>query len=248
MREVDAGRAKLLAARAKRERPLTDDKILADWNGMVITGLAVAGKLLGEPDLLERAARAAEFVLRTMRPGTGGPAPRLAGGAGEDRRLSRRLRLPGARPAGPPRAHGGGALARRRPRAHRRADRAPGRSGGGFFVAAASPDVLFRSKEVFDGAMPAANAVAVLNLLELAERTGDRALARRGAARSVRLRAAVSSAPGRGAHAGPRRPPLPRDGRRPGGGRGRATARPGPPTSATPRPARASWSTRRDGW
>jgi len=41
---------------------------------------------------------------------------------------------------------------------------------GGFYNAAASDDLLFRSQEIFDGATPAANAVAVLNALELAER------------------------------------------------------------------------------
>jgi hypothetical protein len=44
---------------------------------------------------------------------------------------------------------------------------------GGFFVAAARPDLLLRSKEVFDGAVPAANAVAVLNALDLAAATGE---------------------------------------------------------------------------
>src|SRR5262249_46816687 len=44
---------------------------------------------------------------------------------------------------------------------------------GGFFTAGTSPDVLFRSKDVFDGAMPAANAVAVLNLIDRGRRTGD---------------------------------------------------------------------------
>jgi hypothetical protein len=44
---------------------------------------------------------------------------------------------------------------------------------GGFFVAGDEPDVLFRSKEVFDGALPSANAVAVLGLVELAELSGE---------------------------------------------------------------------------
>jgi hypothetical protein len=44
---------------------------------------------------------------------------------------------------------------------------------GGFFVAAPRPDLLLRSKEVFDGATPSANAVAVLNLQQLGRRTGE---------------------------------------------------------------------------
>ena len=48
-----------------------------------------------------------------------------------------------------------------------------GDPAGGFFVAEERDDLLFRSKEVFDGAMPGANSVAALNLLELAERTGE---------------------------------------------------------------------------
>jgi hypothetical protein len=54
---------------------------------------------------------------------------------------------------------------------------------GGFFTGAASPEVLFRSKDIYDGAMPSGNGVAVLNLLELGRRTGD--LGWRGEARSA---------------------------------------------------------------
>src|SRR5258708_37750231 len=72
LRDIGALRARLFAARGRRPRPATDDKVLADWNGMAIAGLATAGQLLGEPRLVEQAARAADFVLREMRPG-GGP-------------------------------------------------------------------------------------------------------------------------------------------------------------------------------
>jgi len=44
---------------------------------------------------------------------------------------------------------------------------------GGWFTAAASDDVLFRSKDIFDGATPAASAVAVLAAIGLAEATGE---------------------------------------------------------------------------
>jgi uncharacterized protein YyaL (SSP411 family) len=59
-------REKLLAVRAKRVRPGLDDKILADWNGLMIAALANAGALLGEPEWIERGARAFGFITSNM--------------------------------------------------------------------------------------------------------------------------------------------------------------------------------------
>jgi uncharacterized protein len=55
-------RDKLLSVRAKRVRPGLDDKVLADWNGLMIAALVNAGLALGEPLWLEMAARAFLFV------------------------------------------------------------------------------------------------------------------------------------------------------------------------------------------
>ncbi len=55
-------RQKLLAARSRRVRPGLDDKILADWNGLMIAALVNAGVTLDEPSWLELAARAFLFV------------------------------------------------------------------------------------------------------------------------------------------------------------------------------------------
>ncbi|MFT3917406.1 MAG: thioredoxin domain-containing protein [Anaeromyxobacteraceae bacterium] len=59
-------RARLLAARAGRVPPLTDEKVLAGWNGLAISALAQGGRILGEPRWIEAAARAARFVLERM--------------------------------------------------------------------------------------------------------------------------------------------------------------------------------------
>ncbi|MCG3136098.1 MAG: hypothetical protein HMLKMBBP_03915 [Planctomycetes bacterium] len=64
---VAAMRGKLLAARSARVRPSLDDKVLADWNGLMIGALARAGVALGEPSWIAEAARAAEFVTARMR-------------------------------------------------------------------------------------------------------------------------------------------------------------------------------------
>ena len=51
-------REKLLAARSKRVRPGLDDKVLADWNGLMVAALANAGVLFDESHWHEIAARA----------------------------------------------------------------------------------------------------------------------------------------------------------------------------------------------
>jgi len=59
-------RDKLLAARGSRVRPGLDDKVLADWNGLMIAALANAGLLFGEQSWLDMAMRAFDFVARAM--------------------------------------------------------------------------------------------------------------------------------------------------------------------------------------
>jgi uncharacterized protein YyaL (SSP411 family) len=63
---LKALRAKLLAVRGTRVRPGLDDKVLADWNGLMIAALANAGLLFGEPSWGEMAARAFDFVAGAM--------------------------------------------------------------------------------------------------------------------------------------------------------------------------------------
>ena len=55
-------REKLLAARDRRVRPGLDDKILADWNGLMIAALVRAALIFAEPDWLHHAARTFLFV------------------------------------------------------------------------------------------------------------------------------------------------------------------------------------------
>ncbi len=59
-------RGKLLAAREERVRPGRDDKVLTAWNGLMIKGMAVAGRHLGRPDLIQSADRALAFVRDTL--------------------------------------------------------------------------------------------------------------------------------------------------------------------------------------
>ena len=60
-------RQKLLSVRSERQRPLTDTKILTSWNGLMIRGLADAGRILEDDSYTAAAAKAADFVLSELR-------------------------------------------------------------------------------------------------------------------------------------------------------------------------------------
>jgi uncharacterized protein YyaL (SSP411 family) len=60
---------RLLFARGRRIRPGTDDKILTAWNGLMLAAISEAARALQQPQLTQRAARCAEFLLKEMRPG-----------------------------------------------------------------------------------------------------------------------------------------------------------------------------------
>ncbi len=170
--QIEPLRARLFEARATRPPVHADRKVMADWNGMAIAGVAEAGRLLPEPAFVERARRAAEAVLARLRPQ--GELLHVRRGEGEPIRalladyafLVRGLLALHRAGAGERWLELGAELSAEQ------IDRLEDPEGG-FFTAAASDEILCRSKEVFDGATPAANAIAVLNLLELAERTGD---------------------------------------------------------------------------
>ena len=74
----EATRARLLAIREQRPKPLRDDKAIASWNGLALAALAEAGRRLERPDWIEAARRLGDFLL--------GPL------AGEDGRLRRSFR------------------------------------------------------------------------------------------------------------------------------------------------------------
>ena len=59
----------LLNARESRVRPGLDDKVLADWNGLMIAALVNAGVLLDEPGWIAMAKRAFDFIAREMTKG-----------------------------------------------------------------------------------------------------------------------------------------------------------------------------------
>ncbi len=67
VQSLKQSRTLLLQRRAGRIRPLRDDKIITAWNGLMIAALARGGIACGKPRYLDSAARAARFILTTLR-------------------------------------------------------------------------------------------------------------------------------------------------------------------------------------
>ena len=63
---LQAMAAKLLQLREKRVPPGRDDKVLADWNGLMIAALARASTIFNEPSWLQLAENAFSFIAETM--------------------------------------------------------------------------------------------------------------------------------------------------------------------------------------
>ena len=63
---IDRALARLFEARSRRVRPGRDEKILASWNGLMIKGMATAGRILGAPELIASAERAVDFIRGTL--------------------------------------------------------------------------------------------------------------------------------------------------------------------------------------
>ncbi|MEM9283014.1 MAG: thioredoxin domain-containing protein [Verrucomicrobiota bacterium] len=77
---VEALRLKLFEHRKKRVHPQKDDKVLTDWNGLMISAFARAAQVLGDESYDEIATRAAEFVLVRLRDDEGRLLKRYRGG------------------------------------------------------------------------------------------------------------------------------------------------------------------------
>jgi uncharacterized protein YyaL (SSP411 family) len=173
-------RARLLEVRGRRVPPLHDDKVLADWNGLMLGALAMAGRGLGEPRYVEAAARAATFVLEKM----------TVDGALKHRWREGELAIDAMSDDFAFMSWGLLDLyaATRDPRWLREAKRLAGDllagfedpEHGGVFLTRAGTDLILRPKPTYDGAVPAGNSVAALVLVTLGRLTQDEHLVRAG--------------------------------------------------------------------
>ena len=175
-KKLAAMRETLLTARGRRVRPGLDDKVLADWNGLMIAALVNAGVAFEEPGWLEMAARAFLFVDAKMAHGdrlghSWRAGKLLVPGLASDHAGMIRAAL-ALHEATAEHAHLERALAWQAT-----LDRhyASPDNGGYFLTADDAAGLVVRPNATTDDATPNPNAVAAQNLIRLAIFTGQHA-------------------------------------------------------------------------
>ncbi|UYU19622.1 MULTISPECIES: thioredoxin domain-containing protein [Methanoculleus] len=171
---VEEGRQKLLAARKQRVRPGRDDKILTDWNALMIAALAKAARAFDEPDYLAAAERAAAFVLANLRREDGRLLHRYRGGeAGLAATLDDYAFMIWALIEVYEASFAPGYLKTAVDLSRDLIARYWDCNEGGFFFVPDDGDVPVRQKPVYDGAIPSGNSVAMYALFVLGRMTAN---------------------------------------------------------------------------
>ena len=173
--KVEIARQQLFIVRENRIHPHKDDKILTDWNGLMIAALAVAGRVLKESSYIRAAEKAVDFIEKNLIDADGHLLHRYRDGeAGipafvddyafliwglielhqttqNHKYLEKAMELNSVF-----------------------IDRFWDEKNGGFFSTAENGEnLLVRQKEIYDGAIPSGNSVTMYNLLRLAKLTGN---------------------------------------------------------------------------
>jgi len=175
---IEQARALLFAARNTRHRPGLDDKVICEWNALMISSLAEAAGALGRDAWKQAAVRAGEFILTRMRRDDGRyvrtwhrdatvAARQTAMAADLANLVDAYTRL--AELTGEARW-----IAAARDAADQLLDHHWDSAEGGVFTTADDGErLIVRQKDLVDNATPAANSVAALALQRLAALTGE---------------------------------------------------------------------------
>jgi hypothetical protein len=174
-KKVEEMRKKLFEIREKRVHPLKDDKILTDWNGLMIAALSKGAQAFNNSEYLNSAKKSADFILDKMKMEDGGLYHRYRDGevsfkgniddyafmvwglielyeaSFETKYLEEALNL-----------------------TNYAVEHFWDKENGGFYFTPDNTDeeLIIRQKEVYDGAYPSGNSVMLYNLARLSKMTG----------------------------------------------------------------------------
>jgi uncharacterized protein YyaL (SSP411 family) len=176
LRELwENARQQLFDHRKKRIHPLKDDKILTDWNGLMIAALAKAASALDEPAYATAAQKAVDFIWERLRDQDGRLIKRYRNGVSG---LPAHLDDYAFLVWGLIELYGTNFNPVNLKQALELTDLMlelfwDENRGGLFLTAADQSDLIVRSKEIYDGALPSGNSVAASNLVRLGRMTSN---------------------------------------------------------------------------
>jgi hypothetical protein len=173
--DLESSRKQIFETREKRIRPHKDDKILTDWNGLMIAAFAKAGYILKEPRYIESAKKAVNFVFNEMKNSDGRLLHRYREGGADilaflDDYAFLIWGLINLYEATFDTLYLKKAVELTEEQLELFWDNL---IGAFFFTAKDAESLLTRQKETYDGAIPSGNSVAMLNLLRLTQLTGN---------------------------------------------------------------------------
>ena len=168
-------RTKLFQNRDKRIHPQLDDKILTDWNGLMISAFARAGQAFGKKEYIKRASKAADFCLKELRQADGRLIKRWRlGKAGLPAHLEDYAFLAQGLLDLYESANDSKYLVHAKQLIDFARDFFEDRITGGFFLTSKDGEkLLTRPKEIYDGAIPSGNSIMAMNLARTWKITGE---------------------------------------------------------------------------
>jgi uncharacterized protein YyaL (SSP411 family) len=170
---LEQARQRLFAYRARRVRPGWDEKILTDWNGLMIAALARAAQVCGEPAYIQAAQQATAFIERTLRTPEGRLLHRYRDGrAGIEGFLDDYAYLTWGLLELYETTFDEAYLERALELTDLMLKYFWDKRGAFYFTADDSEPLIVRPREAFDNALPSGNAVALMNLVRLSHMTG----------------------------------------------------------------------------
>ena len=194
---LSAARLSLFAARDKRARPYKDDKVLVDWNGLMIAALAKGAQVFMDKVYLKAAQNAVKFIISDMREIDGRLYHRHREGesaitANLDDYAFLIWGLIECYEASFDASFLKTALRLQEDLTKHFWDK---EKGGYYFTPDDGEDLIVREKESYDGAIPSGNSVAMLNMARLARLTGNVELEKQAAEIGHALAGSVRLAP-----------------------------------------------------
>jgi hypothetical protein len=173
--KIESARKKLFEVREKRIHPYKDDKILTDWNGLMISALSKAAQVFNEKKYSEAAEKAVTFIQNNLFPQNLKLLHRFREG---DAGLSAHIDDYAFLTAGLLDLYEATfkvkymnlALLLQQIQVDNYWDN---EKGGFFFTSKDGEKLLIRQKEIYDGAIPSGNSISLLNLLRLGRITGN---------------------------------------------------------------------------